>query len=315
MDDREALPSLDLLTAWLRRQPALEHARATSIERMEGGASNITCRLRIASAPWPDAVLRIQRPHGIFEPYDVLREGRVLDLLAGSVVPVPRVLAREADPAVLGAPFLLMEFVDAPHMGVAGSHASYQAFAAMVATIHELDWRAAGLDFLGVPPSAADALRGEIEVIESRRVRFVAGREPLLVSAADRLRSTVPADGRLALCQGDINVFNYLVRSGRVVAVVDWEQARISDPRSDVGQLIALSNLKGGPFEPADRAPFALAYSAAGAGPVSGLAWFRARWLWELGVIYHGWVAFNGSTPWYAWDHLVRLLQLALDEL
>ena len=36
----------------------------------------------------------------------------------------------------------------------------------------------------------------------------------------------MPGDGRLALCQGDINVFNYLFRDREVVGVVDWEQAR-----------------------------------------------------------------------------------------
>jgi aminoglycoside phosphotransferase (APT) family kinase protein len=100
-----------------------------------------------------------------------------------------------------------------------------------------------------------------------------------------------------------------------VVAVVDWEQARISDPRSDVGQLVALSHLKGAPFGPASEAPFVQVYEGASGRSLPGMAWFRARWLWELGVIYHGWMAFNTTHPWYSWDDLERLLSLALDEL
>lgn len=283
--------------------------------RLEGGASNITCRLELAGAPWPAAVLRMQRERGIFEPYDVLREGRVLDCLAATAVPVPRVLGREPDVSVLGAPFLLLEFIDAPHMGMAGPEASYEAFVAMVSTIHRVDWQAAGLGFLGVPASPRAALLSELDVVQVRLDRFAGGREPALIAAAARLRASAPDDGPLGLCQGDINVFNYLFRAGRVAGVVDWEQARISDPRADIGQLIALSNLKGAPFGPADEAPFARAYSAAAGARVANLAWFRARWLWELGVIYHGWVAFNGSSPWYSWEHAVELLQLALDEV
>ena len=311
----ELLPDPAVVSRWLQTRPGNATATVTSIEQLEGGASNITCRVEIAGGPWPEVVLRRQRLRGIFEPYDVLREGRVLDALAGTAVPVPQVLGREPDPSVLGAPFLLLEYIDAPHMGVAGREASYEAFAAMVATVHQVDWKTGAFGFLGVPPSPAAALHAELDVVRARLRKFVGDTEPLLLAAERRLRAAVPNGGRLAFCQGDINVFNYLFRAGQVAAVVDWEQARISDLRSDIGQLIALSNLKGAPFAPADAAPFAHAYMAAGGEAIASLAWFRARWLWELGVIYHGWVAFNGSSPWYSWERLVELLQLALEEL
>jgi aminoglycoside phosphotransferase (APT) family kinase protein len=125
----------------------------------------------------------------------------------------------------------------------------------------------------------------------------------------------VPGNGRLALCQGDINIFNYLFLGEDVVAVVDWEQARISDPRSDVGQLVALSHLKGAPFGPADSQSFVHAYGAASGKAVTGMGYFRARWLFELGVIYHGWKRFNNSEPWYTWEHLAELLEQSLAEL
>ncbi|MCA9823609.1 MAG: phosphotransferase family protein [Dehalococcoidia bacterium] len=311
----ELLPDPAVVSHWLQARRGHTTATVTAIEQLEGGASNITCRIKISGGPWPEAVLRLQRLHGIFEPYDVLREGRVLEALAGTAVPVPRVLGREAEPSVLGAPFLLLEYIDAPHMGVAGREASYEAFAAMVATVHQVNWAAGAFAFLGVPHSPTAALHAELDVVQARLRKFVGDTEPLLIASEQRLRAAVPKDGHLALCQGDINVFNYLFRAGRVAAVVDWEQARISDLRSDIGQLIALSNLKGAPFAPADAAPFARAYMAAGGEALANLAWFRARWLWELGVIYHGWVTFNGSSPWYSWEHLVELLQLALVEL
>ena len=310
-----AIPNPAQVTRWLRTIPGWHEATSTAVVPLDGGASNITCRLDISGAERSHAVLRVQRERGIFEPYDVVREGEVLRLLQGSGVPAPALLASEPGTGFLGAPFILMEWVDAPHMGVAGPEASFPAFTAMVANIHALDWQALGMGFLGVPASPKQALGGELDAIAIRSRRFVEGREPLLARAEVALLKGIPADGPLTLCQGDINVFNYLFRAGKVVAVVDWEQARISDPRSDVGQLVSLSHLKGAPFGPAGEAPFVQAYQAASGLELPGMAWFRARWLWELGVIYFGWKAFNGSDPWYTWEDLATLLASALDEI
>jgi aminoglycoside phosphotransferase (APT) family kinase protein len=310
----QALPALERLDAWLLRNTSFRRAHGCVLERFEGGVSNITCRLEVDGEP-SAVVVRVQRDRGIFEPYDVLREARVLDALAGTNVPVPRVLAREQDTSVLGAPFVLLEWIDAPHMGEAGPEASFPAFVEMVARIHAVDWQAAGLQFLGVPESPERGLALELNAIERRLSTFVPEQVPLLQRGLERLRADIPGDGRVALCQGDINVFNYLFRHGKVVAVVDWEQARLSDPRSDLGQLLALSHLKGAPLGPASASPFLQLYGAAAGGVPGGMEWFRARWLWELGVIYHGWVAFNGTQPWYDWDLLAGLLDAALAEI
>ncbi len=307
-------PSPAALTAWVRGMPGFGGASVLEVAPLEGGASNLTCRVDLDGAPVERLALRMQRERGIFEPYDVLREGEVLRRLAGSAVPVPAVVAAEADRERLGAPFLLMEWIDAPHMGVAGPEADFGAFTEMVARIHSLDWRELGLAFLGVPESAAEAMRGEIGLVAARLARF-APEEALLARAHAVLLRALPADGTLSLCQGDINVFNYLFRHRAVVAVVDWEQARISDPRSDVGQLLALSALKGAPWAKADEMPFARAYGTAAGEPLGGMAYFRAFWLWQLGVIYHGWKAFNGTDPWYSWPDVAGLLERALAEL
>ena len=300
---------------WLRRLPAFADARVGSLRPVEGGASNLTCRVAIEGGALPALALRVQRDEGIFAPYDVLREAKVLRRLAASTIPVPSVVGVEPDPSVLGAPFVVLEWLDAPHMGIAGREASFEAYTAMVARIHNLDWQALGLDFLGVPASPVDATLAELDRVAARMTRFACERDPLLSEALDVLRVRVPSDGRLALCQGDINVFNYLFRAGEVVGVVDWEQAHIGDPRSDVGQLLALSHLKGAPFAPPESMPFVLAYEAASGAPLPGMEYFRARWLFELGVIYHGWKAFNDSDPWYTLDRLSELLEAALSEL
>ena len=308
------MPLAEQFEPWLNRLDGFAAARVLSISPVDGGASNITCRVDLLGASASAVCLRMQRQRGIFEPYDVVREGRVITSLAASDVPVPHVLGSEKSNAPLGAPFIVMEWVDAPHMGNA-PNPSFAAFTRAVANIHALDWRALGLEFLGVPESPAAGIRRELDAIAARMPAFSCENERLLSFALERLRATVPEDGRLALCQGDINIFNYLFLGEDVVAVVDWEQARISDPRGDVGQLVSLSHLKGAPFGPAETQPFVQAYGVAAGKSATGMAYFRARWLFELGVIYHGWMRFNNSEPWYSWDHLAELLDLSLSEL
>ncbi len=303
--------------AWLRTLEGYGEAEVLALHPVEGGASNVILRAYLAGAPLPAVLLRLQRERGIFEPYDVVREAAVLRCLAPSPVPVPAVVGEEPDAAVLGAPFVVLEWVDAPHMGVAGPEASFRAYAAMVVRIHALDWRALALDeVLAVPASAAAATRAEIEVIGERMERFPGADAPILRRAFEVLRERIPEGAPVGFCQGDINVFNYLFRRGEVAAVVDWEQARLGDVRNDVGQVLALGHLKGAPFGPVREQFFLQAYEGArAAGELTDMEFFRARWLFELGVIYHGWRAFNDDLPWYTWNHLEELLQLALDEV
>ena len=299
---------------WLNRLDAFQSSRVVSIIPVDGGASNITCRVELLGSGPRSICLRMQRERGIFEPYDVVREGRMIEALAASDVPVPKLIASEPSNEPLGAPFIVMEWVDAPHMGNAPTP-SFACFTSTVAAIHALDWRELGLEFLGVPGTVEAGIRAELDAVAARMPTFGCEDDELLVRALATLRATVPGTGRLALCQGDINVFNYLFLGEEVVAVVDWEQARISDPRGDVGQLVALSHLKGAPFGPADSQSFVHAYAAASGKSVTGMAYFRARWLLELGVIYHGWKRFNNSEPWYSWEHLSGLLEQSLAEL
>ena len=144
---------------WLRARPGFSGASVLALDPFDGGVSNLTCRAHLAAGPVPAVVLRVQREAGIFAPYDVIREGEVLRRLAASEVPVPAILAVEPDPRPLGAPFIVMEWVDAPHMGAAGPDADFGAYVRTVAAIHRLDWRGLGLDFLGVAESAAAASR------------------------------------------------------------------------------------------------------------------------------------------------------------
>ena len=62
--------------------------------------------------------------------------------------------------------------------------------------------------------------------------------------------------------------------------MVDWEQALISDPRSDIGQLVALSHLRGAaPYGSPSENPFVQLYEASTGERLESMELFRARWL------------------------------------
>lgn len=299
---------------WLRQEGEMPRAVVTSMAPVEGGASNVTLRVELEGAAVPAVVLRLQRETGIFQPYDVAREGEILRALANTAVPVPGVLAIERNATVLGAPFVVLEWVDAPHMGVAGGEADFGAFTAMVAAIHNEDWRRIPPDVLPRPTTVAEATRTEVALVAARIDAFGL-QSPLLDRGHELLQEHIPSDGELCLCQGDVNVFNFLFREREVVAVVDWEQAHIGDPRSDIGQLVALSHLKGAPFGEAREMPFARAYEAVSGRSMAGLEYFRALWAWQLSFIYRAWVASNDSAPWYTGDEADSLLDRCLAEI
>ena len=237
----------------------LKGAPVRAVEALTGGVSNLT--YRVEPSDGPAVVVRIQPEHGIFEPYDVVREARVLTALRSTAVPVPAMLGTEADGETLGAPFFVMEYVDAPHMGaIPRSAAVTDSYVRAVAAIHDVDGRAAGLDFLAVPgtePAARD-----LAAVNARARRYGHDADPFIAELGEWLGRHHPSTEDLVLCQGDINVFNYLFQGEDVVAVVDWEQAQIADRQSDLGLLSALSYLLGAQGPP-QRLPIMTEYAPA----------------------------------------------------
>ena len=281
----------------------------TRVQPLDGGVSNLTWRIERGAAA--AVVLRVQRSQGIFEPYDVIREARVLEALAGSVIPVPRVLGREPDWGRLGAPFFVMEYIDAPHMGLAPRAAGPRAagtqdsYVRTVAAIHGLDWRAAGLDFLDPAPPGPEAARRDLATVMGRARRYSLDAIPFIAETATWLGARLPQTAEPALCQGDINVYNYLVREGEIVAVVDWEQAQIGDPLSDLGLLAALHLVRGAVGPPATL-PLIARYAQISGRDLRALPYFTLAGLHKLAVIHRIWSALLPDPPWYTWEEVVR---------
>jgi aminoglycoside phosphotransferase (APT) family kinase protein len=181
----------------------------------------------------------------------------VLRALESTAVPAPKAFFYEEDPAVLGAPFLVMERVDGvcPSPWGRDGQAFYRAAAARgvlplsftdtLVAIHTVDWRSAGLSLLGVPEPGTDFVRRELA--KWRGLIDASGLEPdpVLVDVLCWLDSNVPSADRLVLVHGAYRTGNLLIDDDRVTAVLDWETEVIGDPMYDVAYVLSALNREG----------------------------------------------------------------------
>lgn len=182
---------------------------------------------------------------------------QVLKGLEATPLPTPRAFWYEPTPDVLGAPFIVMEKVQGSCPSPWGREGRrfYQeaaargrlsaSFTETLATLHTLDWRAAGLDFLGVPELGTEfALRevakwrGLIEASEHEP-------EPIMTDLICWLEANAPSTDRLALVHGAYRTGNLLIHDDHISAVLDWELQTIGDPMYDVAYVLSDLNREG----------------------------------------------------------------------
>ena len=188
---------------------------------------------------------------------DLGTQFNVLRCLDDSAVPTPHPYYFESDTTVLGAPFLVMEKVpgvcpspwgrdgrrfyeDAATRGVLPD-----SFTDVLIALHTLDWRAAGLEFLGVPDPGTDFARREIAkwrtLIEATKIEP----DPVLTDLICWLERNMPATERLVLVHGAYRTGNLLINGDRVSSVLDWETEVIGDPMYDVAYVLSPLNREG----------------------------------------------------------------------
>src|SRR5262250_3674534 len=134
-----------------------DFAGPLSVRQFVGGQSNPTYYLADQKREY---VLR-RKPPGKLLPsaHAVDREYRVISALAGTGVPVPRTYVLCEDPAVIGTPFYVMEYVHGrvftdprlPQQAAAERAAIYDGLTEVLARLHTVDWQKLGLADFGRP--------------------------------------------------------------------------------------------------------------------------------------------------------------------
>ncbi len=188
---------------------------------------------------------------------DLGEQFRVLKCLEGTDVLAPRAHWHEPDPAVLGAPALIMERVPGVcpspwrragrefYAAAAGRGVLPASFTNALAAVHNVDWRSAGLDFLGVPEDGNDFAHREIDKWESLIEESGHEGHPILADLIGWLRHHAPPVDRLTLVHGAYRTGNVLIDDDRVSAILDWELQVIGDPMYDVAYVLTELNREG----------------------------------------------------------------------
>ncbi len=185
---------------------------------------------------------------------------RVLKCLEATALPTPKVYWYEDDLAILDMPFLVMEKVpgSCPNPWGREGRAYYQSaadrgvlptsFTSTLATLHTLDWRTAGLDFLGVPATGPEFALREIAKWKELIALSEAAPEPILTDLIAWLEANAPSSEHVSLVHGAYRTGNLLIDNDRISAVLDWELQVLGDPMYDVAYVLSDLNREGTPL-------------------------------------------------------------------
>jgi aminoglycoside phosphotransferase (APT) family kinase protein len=214
------------------------------VEQFKGGQSNPTYKL---VTPARSYVMRTKpAPVAKLLPsaHAIEREYRVMDALAGTDVPVARMLLLCEDEAVIGRAFFVMEFVDGRVLwdqGLDGATpaergAIYDEMNRVIAAMHNVDARAVGLADYGRPGNFFARQIGRWTKQYQASIT-----EP--IEAMDRLMEWLPAhmpasaldESQVSVVHGDFRMDNLIFHPSepRVLAVLDWELSTLGHPLGD----------------------------------------------------------------------------------
>lgn len=234
--------------------------------------------------------------------HDMMREARFLRALAGTGVPVPRVLAIAEAGEVIDVPFYVMSVADGPIVTdatpsqLAADHVRRQIGDSMVdtlAALHAVDWR----------PALGDLARPEgSNARQLRRMSGLVDDAPEFVELGEWLHSHVPVESGATIVHNDYRIGNLVLapdRPGRVAAILDWELATVGDPLADLAYLVASVPIIGEPATPTQQLSAALTepgyptrdamidrYVERTGADLEGLRWHAVFALWRVAALY-----------------------------
>jgi aminoglycoside phosphotransferase (APT) family kinase protein len=250
-------------TAWCAHQWPDAGYEIAQLDRPRAGWTNetllVTTRGRATGGERGERRFVVRLPPAVptWPVYDLAAQARVLEALAPGAVPVPGVVAYEADAQWLGTPFLVMSHEpgrpgpEAPALDpwVIESDPDTQrrmhnAFVDVLAAIHRVNWRDAALDRV---------LRGgERSLVKevawwTDYVDWASDGTPTaaLAGAIEWCAATMPGtEPPASLCWGDARIGNVLYADDRTVAsVLDWEMATIGPAEMDLAWFLSLDDL------------------------------------------------------------------------
>jgi aminoglycoside phosphotransferase (APT) family kinase protein len=231
-----------------------EDLEITGLRRTSSGFSRenwpFDASWRTGDAVERAALIMRRDPAGSVLVTDRREEFAVLRALESSPVPAPRARFLDADGSHLERPAVVMDRVAGEcNWFVVNSERplperldfAHRALA-MLAAIHAVDWRAAGLGaVLREPGPGTGAASAAIDHWEAELRREQLEPFPELELVLGWLRANRPAAQTTALVHGDFKAGNMLLGPEPgdlgIAAVLDWETAHLGDPLEDIGWI------------------------------------------------------------------------------
>jgi aminoglycoside phosphotransferase (APT) family kinase protein len=246
------------LSAWLARQTGANDVVVSHFARPAAGQSNDTVLFDMAADGRVEHLVVRRQAQGttIFRNPDVLREAQVLRGLSTAGVRVPAVLWSEPDPAVLGAPFFVMERVEGrvplgkpsihtvgwlPTLSTAERLRLWSSALDALIAIHSVEWRSTHSFLLDGDPKSATVGAHVAALADWYRWSTAERAYPITDAAVEYLEEHVAlinADEPVLLW-GDARVGNMLFGDDNAVAAaLDWETASIGPAGRDVAHWL-----------------------------------------------------------------------------
>jgi aminoglycoside phosphotransferase (APT) family kinase protein len=230
------------LTAWMEANVE-GFIGPLTYSKFAGGQSNPTYRI---DAPSGSYVLR-RKPYGTLLPsaHAVDREFGVISGLYPTGFPVARPYGLCTDESVLGAMFYVMGLADGrnlwdgtlPEYAPATRTGIYDAMCDTLASLHNVDYAAAGLAEYGKPGNYF-----ERQVARWTKQYRASETEhmPEVERLIDWLPRTLPPQERTSIVHGDYRIDNMIFHATepRVIAVLDWELSTLGDPLADFSYFL-----------------------------------------------------------------------------
>ncbi|MGO9605253.1 MAG: phosphotransferase family protein [Candidatus Binataceae bacterium] len=187
--------------------------------------------------------------------HDVIREYRVLSALQNTAVPVPRVFAACDDPAYIGAPFYLMEYMRGDVIRADATQtfantperrrAVSEAMIDLLVALQDVDWKAVGLEGFGRPDGylPRQLKRWTDQLDRATQITTAIRPLPVMTKVREWLEKRIPDSPPATIVHGDFKLDNVMfdpkAAGAKVIAVFDWEMSTIGDPLADLGWLLS----------------------------------------------------------------------------
>ena len=264
-DQRDPEVTRAILQQWLHaRLPGAGEVAVTAVQTP--ATTGFSSETLMFEASWrgADGAARTERlvakvaPTGfqIFPEPRFAEQFRLLQILAGTSIPVPKVHWHEPDPTVLGAPFYVMSRIDGAvptdmppyHTGGWLTDASpaeresiWWSGVSVLAQVHALDVGRLGLQFVDQVSYGPTGLRQRLAYYEHYLDWAYEGSVPVVQQALRWLHEHRPDEAREpVLLWGDARIGNIIFMAGRAAAVLDWEMATLGQPEEDLAWFLLL---------------------------------------------------------------------------